>query len=107
VNREHGRLLIDTHEAGTDDEVDDLPRNSQGTALIADPRNDENLLICQVHLAFLHFANRVLEEFLDHTVQPEDRSRGPNEPSAGTTSGCSSTSSSRRSSARTWSTAYS
>jgi hypothetical protein len=72
AEREHGRLLIDTHGAGSDDEVADLPRNSQGTALIGDPRNDENLLICQVHLAFLHFANRVLEEFLDHTVRPED-----------------------------------
>jgi hypothetical protein len=72
ANREHGRLLIDTREAGTDDEVDDLPRNSQGTALIGDPRNDENLIVSQLHLAFLRIANRFLEESLDHTVRPED-----------------------------------
>ena len=30
----------------------DVPRNSQGTALIADPRNDENLIVSQLQLAF-------------------------------------------------------
>jgi hypothetical protein len=28
----------------------DLPRNSQNTALIGDPRNDENLIVSQLHL---------------------------------------------------------
>src|SRR5262245_13277602 len=31
----------------------DLPRNSQGCALIGDHRNDENLIVAQTHLAFL------------------------------------------------------
>ena len=31
----------------------DLPRNSEGTALIGDPRNDENVIVSQLHLAFL------------------------------------------------------
>ena len=35
----------------------DLPRNAQGTALIGDPRNDENLIVSQLHLAFLRFHN--------------------------------------------------
>src|SRR5436309_6560469 len=30
----------------------DLPRNSQRIALIADPRNDENLVVSQLHLAW-------------------------------------------------------
>ncbi len=37
----------------------DLPRNGQ-TAIIGDPRNDENLLVAQTHLAFLKFHNRVM-----------------------------------------------
>lgn len=40
----------------------DLPRNSQGTALIGDPRNDENLVVSQLHLAFLRFHNRVVAD---------------------------------------------
>lgn len=41
---------------------DDLPRNDQGTALIGDPRNDENLIVSQLQLAFLKFHNRVVDE---------------------------------------------
>jgi Animal haem peroxidase len=35
----------------------DLPRNSQSTPLIGDPRNDENLVLSQLQLAFLRFHN--------------------------------------------------
>jgi hypothetical protein len=38
----------------------DLPRNAQGFALIGDPRNDENLVVAQTHVAFLKFHNKVL-----------------------------------------------
>ncbi|MGH2700918.1 MAG: peroxidase family protein [Actinomycetota bacterium] len=38
----------------------DLPRNSQKTALIGDPRNDENLIVSQLHLALLRFHNKVV-----------------------------------------------
>jgi hypothetical protein len=38
----------------------DLPRNSINGALIGDPRNDENLLISQLHLAFLKFHNAIV-----------------------------------------------
>ena len=31
-------------------------------ALIADPRNDENLIVAQTHLAMIHFHNRVLDK---------------------------------------------
>jgi hypothetical protein len=40
---------------------EDLPRNSNGTAIIADPRNDENLMISGLHAAFLLFHNRVVD----------------------------------------------
>lgn len=39
----------------------DLPRSGQGFALIGDPRNDENLLVAQLHLAFLKFHNKVVD----------------------------------------------
>lgn len=39
----------------------DLPRNSQGTPLIADPRNDENLVLSQLQVAFLRFHNAVVQ----------------------------------------------
>jgi len=37
----------------------DLPRNTDGIALLGDPRNDDNLLVAQVHLAFVLFHNAV------------------------------------------------
>ena len=40
---------------------DDLPRNIQGLALIGDARHDDDILIAQLHLAFLRFHNQVLE----------------------------------------------
>ena len=40
---------------------DDLPRNSEKVALIGDPRNDENLVLSQLHLAFLKFHNAIVD----------------------------------------------
>jgi hypothetical protein len=40
----------------------DVPRNSQQTALLGDPRNDENLVVSQLQRAFLGFHNRVLAD---------------------------------------------
>lgn len=40
----------------------DLPRNSQDVALLGDPRNDENLVLSQLHLAWLRFHNRVVAD---------------------------------------------
>ena len=39
----------------------DLPRNSQGTALIGDVRSDENLVLSQLHMAFLMFHNKCVD----------------------------------------------
>lgn len=43
----------------------DVPRNSQNVAIIGDPRNDENLIVCQLQLAFLKFHNKVVDHVLD------------------------------------------
>ena len=39
----------------------DLPRNSEGIALTGEPREDENLIIAQLHVAFLKLHNRTLD----------------------------------------------
>ncbi|WP_273452285.1 peroxidase family protein [Nevskia ramosa] len=41
----------------------DLPRTDDGTAIIADPRNDENLFVNQLHVAFLQLHNQLIEQF--------------------------------------------
>ncbi len=48
-----GRLLT-----GTKKNDNDVPRNSDGRALIGDPRNDENIFVSQMQLLFLRFHNR-------------------------------------------------
>jgi hypothetical protein len=40
---------------------DDLPRQSNGKAIIGDRRNDENLILSQMHLAFLKFHNALVD----------------------------------------------
>jgi hypothetical protein len=40
---------------------EDLPRRSDGVAIIADPRNDENLMISGLHAAFLLAHNRAVD----------------------------------------------
>jgi Animal haem peroxidase len=40
----------------------DLPRNPRtGIAVIGDPRNDDNLVVAQTHVAFMRFHNRVVD----------------------------------------------
>jgi hypothetical protein len=39
----------------------DLLRTRQGLAVIGDPRNDENLIVAQTHLAFIKFHNKVVD----------------------------------------------
>lgn len=50
----------------------DLPRNQQGRALVGDARNDENLIVSQLHLLFIGFHNRVV----DHVRRRSPRLRG-------------------------------
>jgi Animal haem peroxidase len=56
-------LLESTGTAGRDD----LPRNSQKIALIGDPRDDENLIIGQLQVAFLRFHNAVVDQVAEET----------------------------------------
>ena len=51
------KFLIE--ETGTPGKSD-LPRNSQMVALIGDPRDDENMIISQLQVAFLRFHNAVV-----------------------------------------------
>lgn len=53
-----GKLLIGKNDFGEDDQ----PRNAQETALVGDPRNDENLIISQLQLVFLKFHNKVMDD---------------------------------------------
>jgi hypothetical protein len=62
-----GKLLLVEHDASRVD----VPRNLQDVALIGDPRNDENLIVSQLHAAFARFHNEVLEK---HTSgRPDQR----------------------------------
>jgi hypothetical protein len=50
--------------------LDDLPRINDGTeldgtAIVIDPRNDENLIVAQLHVLFIKFHNRVVRLFKD------------------------------------------
>jgi hypothetical protein len=63
------KLLIDT----VNGQEEDLPRNRQGRALIGDPRNDENLILSQLHLIFLKFHNRVYDTLAATIPDPEMR----------------------------------
>jgi len=55
------RLLVEANVNGEPD----LPRNSRGTALIGDPRNDENTIVSQLQLAFLRLHNRFVQQAQD------------------------------------------
>jgi hypothetical protein len=59
-----GKLLIDAAAPR------DVPRNSQLRALIGDPRNDENVIVSQLHLAFVKFHNAVLAQVISKGQTP-------------------------------------
>ena len=54
------KMLIGVAEGGNEK---DLPRNGKpGRALIGDPRNDENIIVSQLQLAFLLLHNRLIDD---------------------------------------------
>jgi hypothetical protein len=77
-------LLYDTDSHNTKLVVSpdgvDLARTANGTALIGDPRNDENLLLNQVHLAFIKFHNRVVDGLRDGEITDVFGNRFPPPP---------------------------
>ena len=66
---------------------EDVPRVPNGdgtyTALLGDPRNDENVIIAGLHCAHILFYNRVLDELSELDLQAlpvrprADRATGP------------------------------
>jgi hypothetical protein len=56
-----GRFLLGK---GVNNNEPDLPRNQDSTALIGDPRNDENIIVSQLQLAFLKLHNRLFDHKL-------------------------------------------
>lgn len=48
---------------------EDLPRNAAGAAIIADPRNDENLMLSGLTAAFLAFHNRAVDRVRQTRVE--------------------------------------
>jgi hypothetical protein len=51
----------------------DLPRNSQGSAIIGDPRNDENLIVSQLHNLMLRFHNVVFDQHATGSDRTDER----------------------------------
>jgi len=62
-NKLTGRLLT-----GTIPQTDflDLPRNSEGRAIIGDMRNDENAIVAQIQLAFILAHNTLVDRAFSH-----------------------------------------
>jgi hypothetical protein len=57
-------------ESGSSTRFDDLPRvGGTNTAIIGDPRNDENIFISQLQLAFIKFHNQVLRDEPEHDFE--------------------------------------
>jgi hypothetical protein len=55
---------------------EDVPRLPDGTAIVGDPRNDENLIVSGLHAAFLRFHNAALDHVrAGGTADPEEAYR--------------------------------
>jgi hypothetical protein len=50
----------------------DVPRNHEGRGLVADARNDTQLFISQLHVAFLRFHNRVVDWVRERGITGDD-----------------------------------
>ena len=69
-DREQPRRLLVGSKVDDVANPNDVPRSADGTALIGDPRNDENIFLSQMHLLFLRFHNR---RIIDLLIQHENR----------------------------------
>jgi hypothetical protein len=65
--RDPDKLLV----GASNSPIGDLPRNAQGVALVGDARDDTHLFISQLHLAFLHFHNRIVDRVRAQRVAPD------------------------------------
>jgi Animal haem peroxidase len=59
-----GRFILSTNRltGSPDPRQFDLPRASNGRAIIADPRNDENVIVSQLQATMMRFHNAVLDD---------------------------------------------
>ena len=57
---------------GRDDNPLDLARNCKGTALIGDPRNDENIIVSQIQGAFICLHNILMSRIADDAATGAD-----------------------------------
>lgn len=65
-----GRLRTAASLNGNPDGIGhDLPRIGDGTPLISDPRDDENLIIGQLHVAFITFFNKIFSDLQAGAIQ--------------------------------------
>jgi Animal haem peroxidase len=53
----HGYLKVWQH-----DDLADLPRDEVGAAYLGDPRNDENLIVAQLHTVFIRLHNKFMDQ---------------------------------------------
>jgi Animal haem peroxidase len=60
--------------------VDGQPILDRGRALIPDPRNDENLIISQLHVAFMRFHNAVVDALEPNYEEKANQTGRPNQP---------------------------
>jgi hypothetical protein len=72
INSGRVKFLIEKLDPNDAASQDDLPRNSQNVAIIADPRNDENVIVSQLQLAFLKFHNAVVDRVQHETLEFAD-----------------------------------
>jgi hypothetical protein len=63
------KLLIGSTPDGRHE---DLPRNADNSAIIGDPRNDENMMIAGLHCAFILAHNNVVDLLRSHHVPSHD-----------------------------------
>lgn len=63
------RMLFEPNQ----NRVEDLPRNTEGVALIGDPRNDENTIVGQLQLLFLKLHDRFAQQVEEEGNTPEEQ----------------------------------
>jgi hypothetical protein len=64
-------MLIERHSSSGEDDclrVSRLGTPPRGRAIIGDPRNDENIIVNQLHLAFIKFHNAVVDKLVEKQV---------------------------------------
>jgi hypothetical protein len=59
---EHLLLGMTVRKAGHEPSADDLPRNHEGLTIVPDLRQDDNVIIAQLHVAFAKLHNKIIND---------------------------------------------